>query len=650
VAQNNVIELVLKLRDGISAPLQKVTGKLGGLGAQVAVLAGVATVGAALTKVIRNSIEAEQAVFKLDQAYRVFGKTVGVTREDILSFSAATQRVSIFGDESLTRAQASLLRFSSVTGETFKRARQAAVDLASALGTDLEAAAFTVGRSLERPTQALRQLRQFGILFTASQEEVIKKLEQTGQRGKAAEIILRELEKRFGGAASAARNTLGGALTALNNAFGDLFEATAKGTEGATKAVNDLTAALQDKQTVEGLQAIAGLLLTIIGRAAQAVALLARAFQQSFKPDDELDRLFTKQSNLGASLENATRTRASPEFIERIRGEIDKVQGEIRALQARRRIESGRPRRGGRAGPDTSAPGDVAGTGEDDDLSLGASAAAPFVQRGISGTAIGLEFEANTRFLEEFSAAQALSRTETQRLVAAYEELESALQRNVAAGFTTATEASARLNEELDKLLPGVESTVKRVDVPISGVRERFNKAAENIGNAIGNAISQGGLNGLTSLREILKQSLRNMLADVVGSGLKNALKDLFSGVFEKNSSGGGGFLGGLVRGLGSLFGAAGGGIISRATIVGEDGPELAIPVGSTRIYNKRQMGALGGGATTLTVAPVTNINIDGDVSERNQAFVIAAVEQGNARTTREVMQMLQRNGLRRPI
>jgi phage-related minor tail protein len=614
VAQNNVIELVLKLRDGISAPLQGLTGKLGSLGSQVAALAGVASVGAALTKVIRSSIEAEQATFKLDQAYRVFGKTVGVTREDILSFSAATQRVSIFDDESLTRAQASLLRFSSVTGETFKRARQAAVDLSSALGTDLESAAFTVGRSLERPTQALRQLRQFGILFTASQEEVIRKLEQTGQRGKAAEIILRELEKRFGGAASAARNTLGGALTALNNAFGDLFEATAKGTGGATKAVNDLTAALQDKQTVEGLQAIAGLLLTIIGRAAQAVALLARAFQQSFKPDDELDKLFTKQSNLGASLENATRTRASPEFIERIRGEIDKVQGEIRALQGRRRIEAGRPRRGGRAGPDTSAPGDVAGTGEDG-----------------TGLDLGALLSDESKTVKEFFEQQT------------YEfnlAIDPASLENARGDFIS------NFRDVEDTITASIERVNESIEAPIRETRERFNQFSESIGAGIGNAISQGGLNGLTSLRDILKQALRNIVADIVTSGITNALKRQF----EVVSGGGGGFLGGLVRGLGSLFGAAGGGIISRATIVGEDGPELAIPVGSTRIYNKRQMGALGGGATTLTVSPVTNINIDGDVSERNQAFVIAAVEQGNARTTREVMQMLQRNGLRRPI
>jgi hypothetical protein len=41
---------------------------------------------------------------------------------------------------------------------------------------------------------------------------------------------------------------------------------------------------------------------------------------------------------------------------------------------------------------------------------------------------------------------------------------------------------------------------------------------------------------------------------------------------------------------------------------------------------------------------------VQGDMSERNQATVLAAMEQTHARSMREVVRLLERNGLRRPV
>src|SRR3546814_985401 len=100
-------------------------------------------------------------------------------------------------------------------------------------------------------------------------------------------VILKELETQFGGSAEAARNTLGGALDALSNAFGDLLEGDGSAT-GVTKAINDLTDTLNDPAVKAGFAAIVSGALSIIGVLADAGAAVggfANIVQQRLTDD-----------------------------------------------------------------------------------------------------------------------------------------------------------------------------------------------------------------------------------------------------------------------------------------------------------------------------------------------------------------------------
>jgi uncharacterized protein YoxC/predicted transcriptional regulator len=627
VAANNVIELVLRLKDQITAPLSGVQNRIGKFGSAVAGLAGVATVGAAFAKVVRSTIEAENAVFKLDQAYQVFGKTVGVTRDNILAFSSATQRATIFGDEEITRAQTELLRFQAVTGETFKRARQVVVDFAAATGQSVESAAQTVGRAIERPEIALRRLRETGIVFSKSQEDTIRRLSETGQRAKASEVLLGELERRFKGTAEAARNTLGGALKGLSNAFSDLFEASAKTSSKAAEAINKLTATLSDPRVVQGLQTVASLLTDIAGLAVRAVAALGNLLSSGANNTTE-----TRLNTLRAQLASIEKGYNEVEKA-RLRAEIARLENaNPKGPQGRRRA----------AGP-VAQVADSGSSGLSDD----ARAAPAALEDGLEVvvTATKRSLSAMEQFYQDLEER---TRTSVEAQAAEYAKLEAQVQELVRAGRISQEQAAARVGEAKDRIFASVQN---QVEVPLTAAQERLRQFADTIGAGIGNAISQGGLNGLTSLRDIVKQALRNIVADILTSGISKALREQFTAAA---GGGGGGFLGSVIKGFTTLFGfgKAGGGQSSGWTLVGETGPELVrAPIGSMKVYNRAQMATMmPRESNPITINMNPQVIVQGDMSERNQATVLAAMEQTHARSMREVVRLLERNGLRRPV
>lgn len=81
---------------------------------------------------------------------------------------------------------------------------------------------------------------------------------------------------------------------------------------------------------------------------------------------------------------------------------------------------------------------------------------------------------------------------------------------------------------------------------------------------------------------------------------------------------------------------------------VGEAGRELvALPRGS-RVLNQRQVAAAGGGNLQLNYQPVTSIVIEGGDAKENRAQFAAFVAASNARTKKEIIEMLQDNGFGR--
>ena len=219
--------------------------------------------------------ETSQSQFALAQLEARVKSTAGAAGQSVGQLSAMAseiQNLTVFSDEAAMGAEAMLLTFTKIKGDVFPGALKATADLATAMGTDLKSAALQLGKALQDPETGLTALRRSGVSFSEDQQKVIKALFDTGKEAEAQKLILAELAIETGGAAEAARNTLGGALAALKNAFGEVFEASSNGTSGLVQFIK---AATEGLRYLKEHQSIVTAMAVAIGVSLAAVAIPA---------------------------------------------------------------------------------------------------------------------------------------------------------------------------------------------------------------------------------------------------------------------------------------------------------------------------------------------------------------------------------------
>lgn len=276
--------------DAVTAGASRTIGKFAGdtrkafsgLGGQIFSLRGALTgiaAGFSLRSVINATVEAERIQALLEAKLKSTGRTAEFTGKQLADMGDKLREGTTFDDEGLAQAQTSLLTFGRVTGKTFEDATRASLDLSTALGTDLNSAAELVGRALQQPDKAAKQLRSANILLTKSEEEKIKKLVEGGKVAEAQAIVLGKLETAYGGAAKAAGDTFGGAIAELKNNIGNLLEGEGGSLEGAKQGVQELSATLASPQVKQAFGTLTSGLLTAIGWLAQFVVKTTEAAQ-----------------------------------------------------------------------------------------------------------------------------------------------------------------------------------------------------------------------------------------------------------------------------------------------------------------------------------------------------------------------------------
>lgn len=214
---------------------------------------------------IRNSIAQEKAVRGLEAVLRSTGNTVGLTSEEIQGLASDLQTLTGIGDETTLEMQKLLATFTNIRGDAFVRATKAAQDLAVVFDRDLNEVAIQLGKALQDPVKGMTALTRAGITFTEQQREAAKAFQANNDLASAQAIVFREVEKQVKGAAEAYRNTLGGALQAVQGAFGDLFETD---TGPLVRALNELELILTDPDVVANAQALAISIVEIFGAVA----------------------------------------------------------------------------------------------------------------------------------------------------------------------------------------------------------------------------------------------------------------------------------------------------------------------------------------------------------------------------------------------
>lgn len=234
---------------------------------------------AGMTLYVRNTMEAERVGAQLEARLKDLGPLAAANKEQIGGLAEQLMALSTFDDEGITEAATALLAFTNIKPELFGRALETALDVATAKSIDLTAASEALGKALNSPLRAGRALRDLGIELTDQQNDLIKAFVKTGDIAGAQTIVLDELSQRYGTAAEAARDTLGGALKALTIAFDNVLEGDSgdAGVRGTRAAIESLIATLNDPSVKDGVESIVNGLVRITNAAIQTASQLGNA-------------------------------------------------------------------------------------------------------------------------------------------------------------------------------------------------------------------------------------------------------------------------------------------------------------------------------------------------------------------------------------
>ncbi len=331
-------------------------------------------IAATIRKIVQETRNAEQEQAQLAAVLTSTGESAGWSAERLNAMADALAKVSTFSAGEITQAQTRLLSYTNIVGEQVPQAMQATIDMAARLGMNLNQSAETIGRALDKPSEGMQTLRRQGFKFGEDQIAMAKKLESTGKVAQAQALVLAELAVAYGGAAAAARDTFGGALTALQNQLNDLLTADGASLGGATKAVNELTNTLGSSETKAAFDAITGWVVGLAKVLVTATTNIVAFINSSDKlkqltgtdafgkmkteakaTSAEIDRLIGMEERYQAAIERGDNVRGNTRNRDRIRKKIQDLQRlSLQQAEAMKTLADA-PKEGEIAGPPVSA-------------------------------------------------------------------------------------------------------------------------------------------------------------------------------------------------------------------------------------------------------------------------------------------------------
>jgi hypothetical protein len=230
----------------------------------------------------------------------------------------------------------------------------------------------------------------------------------------------------------------------------------------------------------------------------------------------------------------------------------------------------------------------------------------------------------------ELDRLNQMTMTSTEKTLAEFVEFEQAIDKLLRSGRISQEVATARMKEQIDEILPGVEVTGKREIIP--GAKEKLTQltvfaeeAARQMQQSFAAFLFDPFQDGLRGMLRGFVNVIRQMLAQIISQQLLVAFFSVFAG--------GTGFFANFAKtAIASIEGRARGGPVSagRPYIVGERGPELFVPNSSGGIVSN---GAMMGG---MTLAPVYNIDARGATADL-QAALPGILQENNRRIFEEL-------------
>ena len=158
--------------------------------------------------------EAQKVGAQTNAVIKSTGGAANVSAKQVDALAESLLKKSGVDDEVIKSGENMLLTFTNIRNEQgkgnkiFDQATKATLDFGRyRQGHDQRSRPSRQG--IERPEERLTALRRVGVQFTDAQEDQIKALVKSGKMLEAQKIILRELQKEFGGSARRPANPAG---------------------------------------------------------------------------------------------------------------------------------------------------------------------------------------------------------------------------------------------------------------------------------------------------------------------------------------------------------------------------------------------------------------------------------------------------------
>ena len=212
-----------ELESGLQGATGGIASWLGGV--QGAITTGLvgAMVGGVMQG-IRAAADEQTAFMKLEAVYRATGGAVGMTVDQLRQLASQMFLLTGIEDDNFMAAEALAMTYGNISGDVMPRLLTVAADMAALFDGDVVSSTRNVAIALSAGEDGLMRLRRAGVIFTDEQKEMIATMMAAGDAAGAQNIILTELESRFGGTAAAAVGTFNGRMVALKSAVGELWE------------------------------------------------------------------------------------------------------------------------------------------------------------------------------------------------------------------------------------------------------------------------------------------------------------------------------------------------------------------------------------------------------------------------------------------
>lgn len=211
--------------EGMGQTAQKAGGMFKGafsMFAGQAMFAGLQLLTSQIGDMFRVTMEHQDVLAQTTNVIKSMHDASGMTAQAVANLAKSIQDVTPYSDDAVQAGENMLMTFGNIGKSVFPTATQAVVDFASFMKLDVSQAALQVGKALNDPVQGVGALQREGVKLSESQKQLVKHFMDTGQTAKAQSVILKELQREFGGSAEAAGKTFGGQLEELQHHFDDM--------------------------------------------------------------------------------------------------------------------------------------------------------------------------------------------------------------------------------------------------------------------------------------------------------------------------------------------------------------------------------------------------------------------------------------------